>query len=468
MDEFEFDGYWFVPEDTRNRVPGRLTFDPVQGLTLELYSPFEDYLTMEDERVKLDDIGTIFGDTNFGGKITLVNCQSQGYRSFPDKNHEDWHYLSSYEPDYAYIGEHADGGPLFTSITAGFSHFPNWVHHTDIEQFDIELTDGTEFKFHYTGMDDPTRSPGSLDGEFLVSFLPEDDFQAEDFISRYVWPLQQFVTLGLFCPIFITRLYGGTTGREPLERNASGFKVINGQRTYRFPENKTSVVFSNRQRRLRPGLKRPFGYYTMANFTNSSRRSLNEILPQWYEAYWKHMPLFDLYFNSVWYDDQPYPSVTLLNLTRALESYHRESDNFSNHYIPPDEFEQYQETLIDSIPDDFPEDLKSHLEGGTFKFANRLTLERRFRDIIKYHEEYLKQILGENLDPKEMSNKVRKVRNELTHLSDDDLSEYDEQAKGTLNRQLGLLVELSMADEAGIPLDVILLTFGIKSEGSEA
>ena len=63
-------GYWWVPEDSTRRYPGRLSYDSTDGACLEL--SFEQGQPLLNAAVK--EYPLIHGVTSSGRDVTLVNC----------------------------------------------------------------------------------------------------------------------------------------------------------------------------------------------------------------------------------------------------------------------------------------------------------------------------------------------------------------------------------------------------------
>lgn len=450
MDQFSFQGHWFLPTSEEEKIPGTLKFHPQNGITLDLYNPFDNY---SDRKGLRKDIDTILGTTSFGGRITLTNCSSRGWSTSKDHKGEDT-INPTYEAEFGFIGEHSVEGPKFHTLHVRFSYLKKWIHRTNLEDFEITLPDGSELSLHYSGVQNPAKSPYPEEtGEYRVLFRLNNPVSIQQGISDYIWPFQQIITLGLSSPVFPIEIFGNTSGREQFERNASKFRGHNED--FSFARERTSVVYSEPLRRILPE-KEPFGYYTLAHLSDEEivKEGVGTVIQNWYDTYEDHRPLFDLYFNSVFYNDQPYRSVTLLNLTRGLEAYHRESDQFNHRYISEEEFEEYREELNDTIHTDFPEDFKAHLRRGTFKYANRISLRRRLQDLITTHEDVLNEILNEDFDSREMASDIKEIRNKITHLSNEDISEFDQKAEGSLNRRIRFLIEVIIVDEVGLPNDI--------------
>ena len=450
MDEFSFQGYWYTPGNESEQIPGTLHFASKESIELDLFRPFDNYMIERGGGKYPTAIDTIFGVTDFGGRITLTDCEPAGHRVSKDYEQDD-SITMKYQPEFGFIGEHTAGGPEFNTLSVEFTYFDKWIHHADVEDLKLTLLDGAELLINYVGLEDPKEPTfGREQEDYRLVVRLEDSVGVEEGLSEYIWPFQQILSFGLNSPVFPEYLYGTSMARERFERNATRFRGIHSQTD--FAVERTSVIYSEPLRRLLPD-REPFGYYKLAHI----KENAEQIIQDWYDVYNKHRPLFDLYFKSIFYNDQPYPSVTLLNLTRSLESYHRESEKYSDHYIDEQEFQKYQKELNKTIKESFPEDFKNHLKHGTFRYANRLALRRRLEDLIEAHEDVLSSRLRDEIDSRKMASQIKQARNGLTHLSDENLEEFNRKAEGGLNRQVAFLIEVIIADEVGLPNEIFPL-----------
>jgi len=443
MQEFEISGYWYPSDAPYDKKPGTLEFDPLEGLTLEIMGRFRSHTKVSSETEHRTDIDTIFGQTTSGGDVTLTEC-SIGKYSLPREYDQKSRGTTQYHPEYCFAGDHAEDGPKFKSINFRLTNLDQWIHHTDIEDIEFPLDDNTKFSLSYTTAPPNPQMRNFDEDDYRASFFFDDSLDFESIRSDFIKPFQYLITFGLSVPVFPLRIFGNTqvdSGR-PFGKRFPGSRDIEA-----FSSIGTSVVFPESRYRLRhEGRAHPM--WTLAYIEDEVER----ILQNWYSVYHKHQPLFDLFFTSMYYDDDEYPSVIILNLTRALEAYHRESDRYINYYIPEKEYKEYREVLENTIPEDFPDQFTDHLKDGTFKFANRVSLRKRLKDIIEDQEEVLQYRFGEELDSSAMASEIKEIRNDLTHLSDEDISEFN--VEGTILYKLRYLIETVIADEVGFDPEI--------------
>lgn len=441
MQAFELDGYWHPSEASYDKVPGTLEFEPESGLSLKLMGRFKSYSENKSGRERRLDIDTIFGRTSVGGKITLTRCNIGSYTIPREYDHEG-RGVTYYHPDLCFAGKHSEGGPVFRSISFKLTSLDEWVHSTDLQNMEFQINDETEIEFSYnnqTHRDQRSYLGNDSEDDFIVTFRFDTGRDFDSVRSDIIKPFQFFTTFGLREPVFPLKIYGATEHSDDHQftNQFPGAREIDA-----FTTTGTSVVYQDSRIRLRKkGRTHP--NWTLAHIEDN----VEFILQNWYDKYETYQPLFDIFFTSVYYNDREYPSVTVLNLTRCLEAYHRKSDQYENQYISEDEFENYRKQLNSTIPEDFPQSFKSHLENGTFKFANRFSLRRRLKDIIRDHKDILSERFREDFDSDQMAGEIKNIRNDLTHLSDEDISEFE--VEGEILYKLNHLIETVIADEVG-------------------
>ncbi len=407
---------------------------------------FKSYTQKESGQERRLDIDTIFGQTSIGGEITLTQCSIATYKIPREYNHEG-RGITHYRPDFCFAGEHSEGGPQFKSISFQLTSFDDWIHSSEIEDISFRLDDETEIVFSYTSPAHGRRKPilGNDSAEdYRVTFRFDKARGFESIRSNIIRPFQFFITFGLQEPVFPLLIFGQTEhrGDRPFANQFPGAREIDA-----FSRAGTSVVYPESRLRLKQE-ERAHPKWTLAHIEDD----INSILRNWYAVYRRFQPLFDLFFTSMYYDDGEYPSVIVLNLTRSLEAYHRESDQYTDRYIEREQFEDYRQTLNETISDDFPKPFKSHLENGTFRYANRVSLRRRLKDIINDQEDVLQERFRDDLDSNEMATEIKNIRNDLTHLSDEDISKFD--VEGEILYKLSRLIETVIADEVGFDPEI--------------
>ncbi len=120
MEEFEYKGRWWLPENPENKISGNLSFHPINGINLELIGSFKRYADL----FRITPIDLILGTTSNGKDITLYNCvdrtssfSSQGFLS------------TSFIADYVFIGHHFEKEKdiIFNNLSINYSYLEEWT-----------------------------------------------------------------------------------------------------------------------------------------------------------------------------------------------------------------------------------------------------------------------------------------------------------------------------------------------------
>jgi hypothetical protein len=121
-EQFSFQGYWYAPGNESEQIPGTLHFASKESIELDLFRPFDNYMIERGEGKYPTAIDTIFGVTDFGGRITLTDCEPAGHRVSKDYEQND-SITMKYQPEFGFVGEHTAGGPEFTTLSVEFTYF---------------------------------------------------------------------------------------------------------------------------------------------------------------------------------------------------------------------------------------------------------------------------------------------------------------------------------------------------------
>jgi len=142
LDEIEYRGDWWLPEDPDKQIPGTLTYNPNEGFCLELDGSFKSFsMYALFQPLTLDHL-IILGLTRNGKLVTLYKC----YETVGN----DYGYEHSYcLAEVGVIGRHFQQAEdiKFIGITANYAHLPEW---TGLSGFSGGLTRRTAsvtFKF---------------------------------------------------------------------------------------------------------------------------------------------------------------------------------------------------------------------------------------------------------------------------------------------------------------------------------
>lgn len=131
--------------------------------------------------------------------------------------------------------------------------------------------------------------------------------------------------------------------------------------------------------------------------------NLQEALHKWFDAYERIEPAFNLYFASKT-GAHKYIDGKFLSLVQGIETFHRRTSDETA--MPDTEFKDVVRTLIGACPENRKKWLESKLT-----YFNELSLRTRLKEII----DNFKAFYGATEDRKAFINQIINTRNYLTH-----------------------------------------------------
>jgi hypothetical protein len=155
------------------------------------------------------------------------------------------------------------------------------------------------------------------------------------------------------------------------------------------------------------------------------KNRLNLLLNTWFKNHKAYHSSYTLFFETLYYKGLNLENH-FLNLTQALESYHR--NKYGGGYMDKEKYKDtiYKE-LEDSIPsgleDDFREALKSRI-----KFGYEYSLRRRLTELFRSNNNFLENFIPEYVI---LKNEIVDTRNYYTHY--DEKGEYVKQYSELFN-----------------------------------
>jgi hypothetical protein len=150
-----------------------------------------------------------------------------------------------------------------------------------------------------------------------------------------------------------------------------------------------------------------------------------------------------------------YTTTEFLNLTQALEAFHRRV--FGGSHYDEYEYKKIYLALVEGMPSGLDREFRDKLT-NLYKYANESTFRRRLRDLCEKLDPSTRSWLGEM---KSFVGRVVKTRNYLTHLSEDGQEgSFLENAEdlGDLwraNLKLNGLATVHLLKQIGIPEDKV-------------
>lgn len=445
MDEFEYRGDWWLPEDPDNHVSGVLTYAPNAGLRLDLDGSFKSFDMIALFRPPSLDHPIILGVTRTGKAITLYKCYE---RTGLERGYE----LSQCIAEIGIVGHHFQRVEeiRFTGITASYTHLPEWIglsgFRGDISRRSVSVTyrypkpitaklDAMTVTCGVGYKSDMQRQKRVIEQTGYIQFA----FRRQHHIDQCADILQymrEFLALGMSEPTTPTSVYAKR--RRSKEEHA---EPTNSQIDIYFSA--YPLVSIDRE------LYSPRMLFTL----HDVQEGLDTYLQHWFSMATTLRAVFDLYFGTL-FNKQGYASWVFLNYIQAIEAYHRRVAPNSQ-YVSEEEFTPIWEKLVAGIPQDkqvvgdaFRDSLKQRM-----KYMYEYSLKKRLRLILKKHKDQV-ALLIPDIDP--FIDDVVTKRNHLTHYTEElERLAVKGEEFSLLIQRVRFLIEVCFLWEIGIPPDRI-------------
>jgi len=441
MEEFEYKGIWWLPDNPEKQISGTLTFTPSEGAVLDLIGSFEDIKDMN----KMLEPEIILGTTSNGKNITLHKCfETKSSVSLPGFQ------ISSFYANVIFIGAHFQKSEdiKFKNISVHYSHLDEW---TNISGFDIQYLPEREVAVKYkvpesikASINDdynihiifraeyPVRSTVQKEANIKQITYIKIEASQEKILEEYwktMYQIQNFLSLGVMSPVYPLTIEGTT------EVN----KTIIESKTYYPP---VKIVYRLGDVRIVSKTLLPFDM--LFTFRDISDR-FEGFLKNWFGRAELLEPVYDLYFGTL-YNPRMYLQHWFLSLVQAIESYHRRV--MKNHELPEEEHNKRIAEILSMAPEKHVDWLK-----GELVYSNEPSLRSRLREIFEKYSDIVKDFIE---DKDAFIQKVVITRNYLTHY-DSNLKEQAAKGKELyqVTQKLRISLEICLLTELGFSLEDI-------------
>jgi hypothetical protein len=401
MEEFEYQGYWWLPDEPEDKVPGTLKFDPIEGTTLNLLGVLEGLEGLQTAPQP----ALILGMSSDGRSITLQDCSRIGATiSFPG------YPISTWTANRVLVGAHfdAEDDVGFERLIVHYFHLNEWAGVSGFDHVSFaQPPEAAPIRIEHNLPDPITVSVGrdmdiTLDFEAKLNLAPRPVVEAGvvqnayftikfprrkplDELLETVYYLQNFLSLGVGVPVYPQAVLGALGPPEeavlveiyyrPLGRTDSARRVLPAE-----------MLFARED--LPGGLD----------------RSLND----WFEKAENLEPVYQLYFGLM-YDPRTYPRYQFLGLMQALEAYHRRTTDTRD--LPEEEHERRIDSILEAAPEEYRDWLEKKLA-----YSNEPNLRKRLKEIFGMYPESVAFIVGDrSKDRQRFIDKIGNTRNYLTH-----------------------------------------------------
>lgn len=408
MEEFEYNGMWWLPENPENKICGVLKFHPVKSTNLELIGSFR-------ESKKLSTFlnpDIILGITSNGKIITLYRCyESQSLMSMPGFT------TSSFIASVVFLGHHfkKEEDILFNSLSLNYSHLDEWVGitgfqsktETDVEndftkyevsysfpeKVEVKINDfniSLDFKFNIGG--DRVKEI-NLKQKTFINILLHKKIHFNDLQRNICYYIQNFLSLAMGRAVRPLIIIGKT--------DASKTQSTDEQVVY-------NDIFIFYPMKELPGISEKIHPFAMLFTFRDISDNFEKYLKNWFAKTESLQPAQDLYFGTL-YISSMYLSHKFLSLIQAIESYHRRV--YNGKYLPDDDYARIYKTLTSAIPSEISSDFRKSLK-QKLKYHNEFSLRKRIKEILEKCEDLLNLIIH---DTEKFIEDVVNTRNFLIH-----------------------------------------------------
>lgn len=450
-EEFQLDGYWWLPGQEENQVFGQLNFVPGGKINLKLYgalnSPPEKAFIRPPEFI--EPIVIQGSDSSQGNDLTLYKCRQIGHSTtFTGLQ------TTSFIATAAFKGVlfKEDSEVKFRSVSVRFSNLEEWTnkHPIGTEHANGEwqklvikyehpnsicaLINGFEIKVVFYGPNyGPSRNSFTVSYETRVEISSQQDIAFEEYLT-IIRRLQNFFSLAMGMPTFPISVRGISNANKEITEDGREF-LSPIDIYYLAPWWPEEVKEYHRSQML----------FTLETIEEDF--SLH--LQNWMDIFELIEPAINLYF-SVLYNPSSYAELKYLSLAQALETYHHRM--FGGKYQADEVYQaEVYELLVSAIPTTLDADFKRSLQNRLI-YGNEFSLRKRLNEIIKSVEDVLDfDFIKSKKGRENFVSKAVNTRNYWTHYSPNLASKAAQthEERLVLLTRLQLLLEIRFLKELG-------------------
>ena len=441
-------GYWWLPEDSSRRYPGRLSFDPKDGARLDL--------TIQEETPSFtranEEYPLIHGVTNHGREISLANCYSINDR---------WSSVGistqTIFGHFVFDGFHLPSveSANIRSISAAVPFLSSWLgstgidvkHSKDFKDFDIsyrqpppftaKITPSIQIKISVNPASIPLA--GGLGAEVKIQekiwvslepLMPQPYRQLLDSL-QIVFDFFTFVCMDL-CSAEDIQFEGDFSPRT----------LTNGAMLYPSAHLHFMPIYSSK--------KRPPHPMDLLLKCSDLAGHVEPVLSRWMECSDDLKTVRVLYLSAL-YGEHTYIENKFLSICQAAEVFHRrfrggeymDSATYENEILP---------LLISRIPTDLMAELAEVMR-QRFEYLNEFSLGKRLWELVSENKDIIVELVPEI---REVIRAIVAARNRFTHFS-------PKQGHSDISGEkilyyvyvLRMIVDLSVLKEVGVPPEVL-------------
>lgn len=441
-------GYWWLPEDSSRRYPGRLNFDPADGARLDLTIQGD---TPSFKRAN-EEYPLIHGVTNRGREVSLANCYLVNDR---------WSHVGISSQTifghFVFDGFHLPSveSANIRSISATVPFLSTWLgstgidvkHSNNFKDFDITYRQPPPFtaKIAPSIQIKISVSPASI--PLAAGLGVEVNIREKLLVSlEPVMPqpyCQLLDSLQIVFDFFTLVCMDLCSAEEiQLEGNFSPRTLTNGATMYPRANLHFNPVYSSKKKSPHP--------MDLLLKCSDLAGHVEQVLSRWMECSHDLKTVRALYLSAL-YGEHTYVENKFLSICQAAEVFHRrfrggeymDSAKYENEILP---------LLISRIPTDLGAELNEVMR-QRFEHLNEFSLRKRLKELVSENEDIIVELVPEI---KEVISAIVEARNRFTHFSPKQgHSDIDGEKILFYVYVLRMIVDLSVLKEVGVPPEVL-------------
>lgn len=441
MKEFEYEGVWWLPENSEKKLQGKLKFTPWDGALLDLIGSFKESQDVFEEL----EPEIILGITVTGKNVTLQRClkirSGINYPGFP---------TCTFYAHTVFIGAHfvKSEDIRFKTLSVQYSHLDEWVNISGFKITDVPEEHRTIIEYK---LPEPIQSKISDDFDMWINFeatLPSRSrVQKEASITQKIEikiettkenSFEYFTIIAYHISNFLSLMCSEPTHILAIKGKTGANKNMIKDTPY-YP----SVEIFYAQFYIPKATKTLLPHDMLFTFKDIQDK-FKTFLQNWFAKLDELEPTYSLYFSTL-YDPSMLQEHRFLNLIHCIESLHRII--YGGKYLSDKDYMgTVYKALFSAIPENVEADFKKSLK-TKLTYGNEFSLRKRLRKICDSHDQLLNKFI-ENQNT--FIEKVLDTRNYLVH-HDKELKERA--ANGValyhLSNKLKRLVEICLLTQLG-------------------
>lgn len=408
VDSFSLDGRWGLPGWEQEKwLPGRLAYDPENGIRLEIHGLLEEIKDGPFEAPPNREV--IHGVTEGADLVTLLKCVSGGLSmSFSPKAGAAG---ARYQARWMVVGEHLSSleEARYSSLSVNFHNLEEFIgrtgFHSDTtaEAVSVAYNFPRPLEMQIDNFQIKAEFSAHLDGKMFdrmqitqrgwLTFTPQAETHFQEFLAGPLASLHHLLTfaLGRRAPIIAVE---ATTLRTAIS--------FEGKELH--PASK--LFFGQKHALPLPDREHPLRFlFTLGGLGDG----LSDAVINWQKGFNAFRDALDFYFSI---DPESDTDVALehhfLSVTDALESYHRQVGK-KQFDLPEADHEARLKKVLESAPPEHRDWLESKLQ-----HSNEVSLRSRTKQLYDEQPENVKELLGKR---SQIAGDIVDTRNYLIHHS---------------------------------------------------